>query len=727
MDIHEDRQAHIKDEIAYLSNLLKDLKRCADIHEKMDYLDKDERIITFLENKSAVCTFLGGLSEECAYALKAVIAIGQGDIVFRIGREEHHHCFEKLRLLLLNLIDLENFYAPSGGIIGYQLDILSLLQEEGTCSSHEVQYSEPPFVDLHEDSKEHREWILEGIKSLPHFMELYPVGGAGDRLSLVDEDTGEARPAACLKFLGRSLLEGVIVDLQAREHFYEKLFGEKITVPIAFMTSSEKDNHQCILEICEENAWFGRPKDSFYFFTQGPVPVVTVEGNWVMKASLELMTKPAGHGVVWALANEKGVFDWAKSQEKKKAIVRQINNPVADTDMGIAALAGYGWKEKKSFGFVSCPRRVGSPEGILVVAKEKVNEGHHLCLTNVEYPDFVKKGFDDVPKEPGSEFSRFPANTNLLFVDLETVQTLSEKIPLPGRLINMKAKYDYVDAKGHVSSVYGGRLESTMQNIADEIISFQDSAKQDVSLPDLPSYLTFNDRNKALAVTKKSFQGGKALNDTPEECFKVIQGNWIQVLERGDSNCPSLDEADFYPTKPLPTHFIFHPALGPSWDVMAQKIKGGKIEDNSELQLWIAELFLQGFHLDGSLRVLANAPVTTEKGQLGRCFFKDVTIQNRGINREKSSKYWRNDLSRHEELCIWIQGNGEFYAEGVHFQGEQVFHVADGERLRVFMENGDLKESRETIEEPTWTWAYDLQEDLSIRLRLQESSELSAV
>jgi hypothetical protein len=49
---------------------------------------------------------------------------------------------------------------------------------------------------------------------LPELGEIYPIGGAGDRLGLVDTETGESLPAALLPYCGRSLLEGLIWDLQ---------------------------------------------------------------------------------------------------------------------------------------------------------------------------------------------------------------------------------------------------------------------------------------------------------------------------------------------------------------------------------------------------------------------------------------------------------------------------------------------------------------------------------
>lgn len=38
--------------------------------------------------------------------------------------------------------------------------------------------------------------------------------GAGDRLGLVDTETGEALPAAMLQYCGRMMLDGLIRDVQ---------------------------------------------------------------------------------------------------------------------------------------------------------------------------------------------------------------------------------------------------------------------------------------------------------------------------------------------------------------------------------------------------------------------------------------------------------------------------------------------------------------------------------
>lgn len=46
----------------------------------------------------------------------------------------------------------------------------------------------------------------------------------------------------------------------------------------------------------------------------------------------------------------------------------------------------------------------------------------------------------------------------------------------------------------------------------------------------------------------------------------------------------------FYLDCPPPFFVVWHPALGPLWDVVRQKIQGGRVGVGSELQLEVAEL-----------------------------------------------------------------------------------------------------------------------------------------
>jgi hypothetical protein len=38
------------------------------------------------------------------------------------------------------------------------------------------------------------------------------------------------------------------------------------------------------------------------------------DGRWLLTGLLQPMGKPGGHGVIWKLMRDEGVFEWMKSQ-----------------------------------------------------------------------------------------------------------------------------------------------------------------------------------------------------------------------------------------------------------------------------------------------------------------------------------------------------------------------------------------------------------------------------
>lgn len=114
--------------------------------------------------------------------------------------------------------------------------------------------------------------------------------------------------------------------------------------------------------------WLGRRKDSFQLFRQPLVPVVSAEdGRWLLSGLMKPMLKPGGHGVIWKLMWDNGVFDWLQERGSNAALVRQISNPMAGMDTTLLALAGTGAGGGYRFGFMSCERTVGASEGLNVL------------------------------------------------------------------------------------------------------------------------------------------------------------------------------------------------------------------------------------------------------------------------------------------------------------------------------------------------------------------------
>ncbi|MCH9609640.1 MAG: hypothetical protein S4CHLAM45_00260 [Chlamydiales bacterium] len=456
-------------------------------------------------------------------------------------------------------LELDRFYAPIGGLIGYHTTFLELI--EGVRKKNFDRLSPVLGPDLREES-----FVEEGILAIPEMGEIYPVGGLGSRLDFRAED-GTPLPAALLPFAGYSLLEGLIRDVEAKEHLYFQRFGKKVTIPIALMTSEE--NQKCVLDHCEERGWFSRPKESFRFFSQLMTPIITKEGEWTGEMA------PNGHGALWHTAYTAGVFDWFQKQGKKHLLIRQINNPIGGVDGSLLSLLGYGALKKKTFGFASCDRLKGAAEGVLVLVDGK-------CVSNIEYTELAD---EDLSFE-------FPANTNLLYANIEKILPIITKHPLQGLLVNMK-------------NTDRGRLESMMQSISDVI-----DAKE--------SFVTYNARHKTISATKRKFQGD--LLETPQGALFDQMRNGYELLKQCGFELPPMVDKETFLKEGAAVHFTYKPTLGPLYSMIEQKLKGGRIAKGSTLNLEIADVYIENLDLDGSLTIVGN----------GRCSLKNVTIHNRG-------------------------------------------------------------------------------------------------
>lgn len=617
-----------------------------------------------------------GLSLEEQVVLLSVMAIGQAEVVLRSAKR-----------VLPQLVLIDRFYDSIGGIVGYHATALRLLAKK-PASKRPLKFSSPPGVDISRETPRVREALRAGILALPSTGELFPIGGLGARLSLED-DEGNPLPVALLPFCGRSLLEGLVRDVQAREFLYYKLTGKQIVIPIAMMSSLEKENHAQIERLFRETGWFGRPSESFCLFTQLSVPVITREGNWSMVAPDQLNVHPGGHGALWKTAEEKGVFRWFLAQSKEQLLIRQINNPIAGVDHGLLSLIGVGKMDKKTFGFASCKRVVCAAEGVLVEVEEPNGDRH---ISNIEYTQFAENGIEDKPTEEG--YSLYPTNTNILYVDLLKLLPIIREKPLPGLHLNVKMRVPFLSPTGERSEVEGGRLESMMQNISDSLKSPPGES--------LPTFVTYNERIKTISVAKKQAQKNQSLLETPEGAFEDLQRNAHDLLK-------NYCGVDLRPS----TLFLYHPALGPCYNIVRQKIRGGIFGEKSELQLEITELLLDQLELEGSLLIEAENGCGHRENQIlryssmmGKCRLKNVKVRNRGIDYHVGNIYWKNQIRRQEALKIILQGCGEFEAEGAIFTGAQTFVVPDKERWVV---RGD-ELTKEKIEGPTWRWNYSWEE-----------------
>ncbi|KAK9186659.1 hypothetical protein WN944_018047 [Citrus x changshan-huyou] len=770
-------------EISRLKKLRSRLAVSQSLSHKLSVLDSDSRLKNFFNDKHSnyFARVLASLNLDQLFLIKCVIAAGQEHVlnlepeyvesearsdiksalyalvefIDRLdvnGRNSEAkdavleiEQVKDLNKLLKTLAEIEQFYDCVGGIIGYQVEVLELLaqskfERKTTKSQHvhesmECQFLEihvPSGLDLSQNTEYAAQAALWGIEGLPELGEIYPLGGSADRLGLVDHETGECLPAAMLPYCGRTLLEGLIRDLQAREFLYFKLYGKQCITPVAIMTSSAKNNHERITSLCERLRWFGRGQSSFQLFEQPLVPAVDAEdGQWLVMRPFAPVCKPGGHGAIWKLAQDKGIFKWFHDNGRKGATVRQVSNVVAATDLTLLALAGIGLHHGKKLGFASCKRSSGATEGINVLIEKKNLDGKWAYgLSCIEYTEFDKFGITRGPFSSNGLQADFPANTNILYVDLasaELVGSSENERSLPGMVLNTKKPIVYMDNFGDTHSVPGGRLECTMQNIADNFLNTYSSRCYKGVEDDLDTFMVYNERRRVTSSAKKKRKhADMSLHQTPEGSFLDILRNAYDILSQCDIKLPEIEGNDKYIDDGPPYLILLHPALGLLWEVTRQKFKGGSVSKGSELQIEVAEFLWRNVQLDGSLIIVAenvmgstriadNGESILQYGhRCGRCKLNNVKVLNKGIDWDcGDNTYWKHDVQRFEALKVILHGNAEFEASDVTLQGNHVFEVPDGHKLKITSGNSGLVVQLDPIEQNmmdtgSWHWNYKI-------------------
>ncbi len=700
------------------------LASCVSAEQKLQILSQLPVVADFFTENQELENALSDLSVQHQYAVKVAVALNQGPVLFA----DWQNCEDvtsAINKLADTLYATERFYEYMGGIAGYHVKTLQLISDQLAKKAvpDVAKLLLPPTTDIREQSPSRDKMVKDGICSLDQMAELYVVGGAGDRLALVDEQTNMPLPVAKLGFAGHTLLENLIRDLEAREYLSYRLNGIQNFTPVVLMTSHEKQNDAQIAAILEERAYFGRPKQTIFRLLQPMTPVIAIDGKWAVSGPLKPILKPGGHGVVWKLAEEFGAFDWLEKQKRCYLVVRQINNPLAGLDANLLCLAGFGHANKKGFGFESVPRLPNMSEGMNVLKEVATGANVSCSITNIEYTEFAKASLNDPQFARIADSPDFPANTNILFANIAHVRDGLKRVPVPGFLVNMKHPVETL-REGQKVELLAARLESTMQNMADTITNPHKEFSK------LDTFVLLNDRAKTMSVTKKAYDG-KSAAETPEGCFYDLTRENLNLLRKHCSfDVASLNELDDYMQHGPNALFLYHPALGPLYSIIGQKITKGKLCAGAELQIEASEVALSNLIVDGSLHIVAeqitggNNEKTGQRefsNHPGRCVLSNVLIKNKGINRSAKNSYFKSRIERNECATIHLLGNSELIAKNVVFDGNQSIVVQPGTRAIVSQgPEGDLIVEVQDVSLPhpdSLAWSYTLDSDNSIKLQ----------
>ena len=220
-----------------------------------------------------------------------------------------------------------------------------------------------------------------------------------------------------------------------------------------------------------------------------------------------------------------------------------------------------------------------------------------------------------------------------------------------------------------------GRLELTMQNIADAFIEQSASPQNELQ----KVFVTYNARHKTISTVKKALlSSGHPFNETPENCFYDLLQGARELLQ---DYCGLILPSEKSLRDELASHpsfvFLYSPLLGPQFELIAKKLRFGSLKEASELQVMASDVQLDGLELDGSLRIIANHPLDA------KCILRNVKVINRGVDWERSKPFWKVRYQRNEAATIILEGKSTFIAENLTLMGNQTFVVKDGESFKM--------------------------------------------
>jgi UDP-N-acetylglucosamine pyrophosphorylase len=654
------------------------------LREKTSYLKKNEKVIKYLKNNSLLNKSLSKLLDYETFFIYFLIFVNQENIFSSFEKNKKRY-FLQIKTLVQELSKVDKFYSPIGGIIGYYLEFISLLEDKKVNKN--IKFYHPNYVNIEKRTNEVNKFIDTGIKNLDKVAFASPMGGAADRFNLLNPKTKEPMPLAGLNFLNSNLLKLLIDDLFALEYLYFIKTNKKITIPMVIMTSDAKNNHRNILDIFEKNKYFHRTKENFYFIKQPMSPVISENKDFLLDSNNNLLLKPSGHGVIWKLMKDNKVLDRLLNRNISSLLIRQVNNPIAYTDYNPLALLGYAKKNKKAFGFLSCPRLVNTKEGMNLLREVK-NQNYSYNYTNIEYTDFKKYDLKDEKKSKTSPYSKYPSNTNILFADIKQIIKALKKNEFFNLIINLKTK-----VKQNNKDVTCARLESTMQNISDFIL---DKSKTKLKISEqkkLKTFVLYNKREKTISAIKKQYLSKQDAIESDKKCFYDILNNYFDLLKNYcNVNMPLINSFENFLKNKLNFTCYINPILGPMYEIISKKIIKGEFKKNFDLYLNIANLHIENINLSGSLIIdVKNPTFDSNIFKNTKCYLKNIKIYNLGIDKTLENNYSQNIIKRKESLKIILNENSFFYAENLTFNNNFFIEVPSNYIATAYEENKTIK------------------------------------
>jgi UDP-sugar pyrophosphorylase len=321
--------------------------------------------------------------------------------------------------------------------------------------------SVPTGIKVETGSQEFHELEAIGVDQLANTCFVLVAGGLGERLGY------------------SSIKVGLPLTLLDKELTYLKYYCEYIKafevralrglpeerkvdfhIPLCIMTSG--DTHEKTISLLEHNHNYGLKKEQVTIVKQEKVPAL-IDNDATFSVSedtLEIETKPHGHGDVHTLLHQNGVIQKWHQMNKKWVIFFQDTNALVFK--AIPSALGVSTQRDFCVNSICVPRKPGDAMGgMATLTNTLVNK---QITINVEYNQLEpllkatwnKEG--DIADVEGNSF--FPGNINVLVFKLSTyLETLNRTHGLIPEFVNPK----YKDASKDVFKS-ATRLECMMQD-----------------------------------------------------------------------------------------------------------------------------------------------------------------------------------------------------------------------------------------------------------------------
>lgn len=392
--------------------------------------------------------------EKC---LEILQECGQTDLINRFNDATE----DEKDILAEQVVELDSDFP--GGLAEYCTRARALLYDSkmGINPFQGFVPSVPSGINVDTDSKIFHELEALGMQQMSETAFVLVAGGLGERLgyssikiglplTLLDKELCYLK-YYCDYIKAFEVRAAKNLSEEQRENFY---------IPLCIMTSG--DTHEKTMSLLETKNYFGMKSGQIVVVKQEKVPaLIDNDANFSIKEdSLEIDTKPHGHGDVHTLLHQHGVIQkWAQMNKKWVVFFQDTNALVFKA---IPSALGVSIQRDFDVNTLCVPRKPGDATGAMATLTNI--EANMKITINVEYnqlePLLKATWNKDGDVKDANGFSHFPGNLNVLIYKVDTyLDTLDRTQGLIPEFVNPKYKDSNRDVFKSAT-----RLECMMQD-----------------------------------------------------------------------------------------------------------------------------------------------------------------------------------------------------------------------------------------------------------------------